>query len=528
MNTLNKTKINTFVLISILAFLNLAPVSAAWGQKLSAKVIAVEKGNVIEVLHKGKTLKISLYGIDCPKIIQLYGQKAQKFTSRTALNQSVLIEIHKHQSDTLYIGNVILPDGTNLNQSLLKKGLATWDRQNAPDNIKFQSLESIAKDMGVGIWAHAVTQDTDSAREITPPANNIVQHEKTNAPTEKTQAVDAPPMIITIIGILIIFLTALLFIVFQYKKNQRKKSPQKFKSKPIPKSNTIPIRKATEEETRPYVKQAEETIESNKRTIQALLNNLSDFVTSLVESNSTYTTKMSDHKDSIKTAITQAGVEEIKRLLLLELDQMQVNSNKYREQLRQANGTINEQQKIMEEIQLDAKIDALTKLTNRRAFDECLKEEFERAKRYGGTFSLAMLDIDFFKEVNDTYGHLAGDKTLQLFSKLFREQTRVHDSIGRFGGDEFIILLPQTSVDKAGIVMEKIRQKVQANTIMYDGDKIKVTISVGVGEIDLPAETIKNLIARVDAALYRAKESGRNRVMTAAIDKAPIEEQMIT
>jgi diguanylate cyclase (GGDEF)-like protein len=190
--------------------------------------------------------------------------------------------------------------------------------------------------------------------------------------------------------------------------------------------------------------------------------------------------------------------------------------------LEQANNTINEQRKKMAKLRVDAKMDFLTKLANRHAFNESLIEEFERAKRYGSTFSLSMIDIDSFKKVNDRFGHIAGDKTLQVIAKLLLDQTRVNDSVCRFGGEEFSILLPQASIDKAIIVMEKIRQKVQAKSIIHDGNKIKITISIGVGEIDLSSETKENLIKRVDAALYQAKKSGKNLVIASKINQPTI------
>lgn len=499
-------------IIGILAFLIFTTLSVAENQKFSAKVIAIEKGDVIKVLYKEKTLTIILYGIECLETSQIYGQKAQQFTSQSALNQSVIIEIQKQQNDTIYIGNVILADGTVLNQNIVKKGFATWDQKNAPNDIRLQSLQSIAEDMGVGMWANAVAPGSDQTRDTPLPTKDKSEHKKPNTAMWKIPTI-SPLLIIIIISILIVIFAAFVFLALRYKKNRRKKSPQKFTSNPIPKSGPISILKADEKESTPDFKQAEEAIESNKQAIQDLLNNLSDFVFTLVENNSTYDDKMKHHKVSINNAMTRAGVEETRRLLLSEIDQIQINSNKYRTQLEQANNTIDEQKTIMEKIQLNAKLDSLTNLANRGAFDESLKKEFERTKRYGGTFSLAMIDIDFFKKVNDKYGHIAGDKTLQAVAKLLREQTRVNDFVGRFGGEEFAILLPQTSADKAHSVMEKIREIVQANHIIYDGRKIKVTISIGVGEIDLPSETTESFIKRVDAALYRAKESGRNRVV---------------
>jgi diguanylate cyclase (GGDEF)-like protein len=517
----NKMKKTMISLSFILAFLILMPLSITWAdtwaEKFSTNVIAVEKGNVIKVLYRGKTLEITLYGIDCPEISQSFGQKARQFTSRTVLNKSVIIEIQKQQSDTQYMGNVILPDGTILNQNIVRKGLAAWDPKNAPDDIKLESLQLIAKDMGVGMWARNIASRTDIASDITLAKKNTSNDKKVTTPTWKTlwkTLVSSPLLIIGIkISILIIIFIALVFLALKYTNYRKKKIVQKPASIPPTKSDPTSPMMTIVEESETDFEQAQEAIESNRHAIQGLLDDLSGFVFTLVENNSTYDTEMTHHKTTIKNAMTRAGVEETKRLLLLEIDQIQTNSHNYRVQLDQANNTINQQKKIMTEIQHDAKLDFLTKLTNRRAFDKILKKEFERTKRYGGTFSLAMLDIDFFKKVNDKYGHITGDKTLQLISKLLREQTRVNDSVGRFGGEEFIILLPQTPMDKAHILMEKIRQKVQDSTIIRDGNKIKVTISIGVGEIDMPSETMGNFIKRIDAALYQAKKSGRNLVI---------------
>lgn len=509
----NKMKKIMICLSFILAFLILMPLSITWAEKFSTNVIAVEKGDVIKVLYKGKTLDITLYGIDCPEISQPFGQKARQFTSRTVLNKSVIIEILKQQSDTQYIGNVILPDGTILSQIIVRKGLAAWDLKNAPDDIKLQSLQLIAKDMGVGMWAKNMAPRTNIASDITPSRKNTSNDKEVTTPLWKNLTISPFLIIVIKISILIIIFIALVFLALKYTKYRKTKTVQKPASIPLTKSDPTSPLMTTVDEFHPDIEQAQEAIESNRHAIQGLLNDLSDFVFTLVENNSTYDTEMTHHKTSITNAMTRAGVEETKRLLLLEIDQIQINSHKYRAQLEQANNTINEQKKVMTEIQHDAKLDFLTKLINRRAFDKILTKEFERTKRYGGTFSLAMLDIDFFKKVNDNYGHITGDKTLQLIAKLLREQTRVNDSVGRFGGEEFIILLPQTSVNKARILMEKIRQKVQDSTIIRDGNKIKVTISIGVGEIDISSETMENLTKRVDAALYQAKKSGRNLVI---------------
>ncbi len=512
----------TTAITNILVLLILVSAPAAWDNKISGTVTDVKKGDTIKILHKGKTFIITLYGIICPEIMQPYGEQAKQFTSQAILNKAVTIDIHKRQSETEFIGNVILPDGTTLSQYLLKRGLGSWDQKSAPDDIELQSFQLLAKDMKVGIWTLSTSADRAQARDITPPARGSAKPEKVNIELPLNSSY---PLIIILSCTLAVVLLAFLLLAFQYRKIRNNKRPHKLGSNQRPpKSDFVSPRGATEEQSKPDTEKAEEAIESSRQTIKSLLSNLSDFVSGLVEDNSSYNDKMKDHKTSIKQAMTKAGVEEIRRLLILEIEHIETNSNKFRSQLDKANITITEQKRIMEEIKLDAKLDFLTKLANRRAFDESLKEELERTKRYGGTFSIAMLDIDFFKNVNDKHGHVAGDKTLQLVAKLMKAQTRTNDCVGRFGGEEFAILLPQTPVDKALIVAEKIREQVQMNALIHEGDKINVTISAGVGEVTRPTETMEELIERVDAALYKAKESGRNQVKLATPNQPPSEQ----
>jgi endonuclease YncB( thermonuclease family) len=221
-----------FFITGILAFLILAPVSTTWCQKLSGNVIAIEKGNIVKVFHEGKILGITLYGIHCLDPLTPYGQKALQFISRSALNQSVIIEVQKHQSDTHYTGTVTLPDGTILNQNLVKKGLATWDRQNAPGDIKLQSLESFAKNINAGLWANAVSPDTDSTSNITIAAKAASKQEKATIPSEKTRRISPLPILAITVGILMVLLAALIVLALHYKKNFAKKTPRKYLRQP--------------------------------------------------------------------------------------------------------------------------------------------------------------------------------------------------------------------------------------------------------------------------------------------------------
>ncbi len=151
--------------------------------------------------------------------------------------------------------------------------------------------------------------------------------------------------------------------------------------------------------------------------------------------------------------------------------------------------------------------DELTGLYNRRYFNEILKKEAQRAFRYKEPLSMIMYDIDHFKRVNDTYGHMVGDEVLKKLSEIIKSNVRNSDYIFRTGGEEFTILLPGTDLEKAYKVAEKLRKRIE-NEIF---DKVgKITISLGVAQYS-ENESTDNFIRRTDKALYSSKENGRNR-----------------
>lgn len=151
----------------------------------------------------------------------------------------------------------------------------------------------------------------------------------------------------------------------------------------------------------------------------------------------------------------------------------------------------------------DVRTDPLTGLNNRRALDETLAGQIALRARYGFSFSLAILDVDHFKQVNDNYGHLAGDGMLQQVSKLLESSVRETDFVARYGGEEFVILMAQTELDGACLLAERLRAKVAEET--------RVTLSGGVAAAR-EFESAGELLARADTALYQAKAAGRNQV----------------
>jgi diguanylate cyclase (GGDEF)-like protein len=160
--------------------------------------------------------------------------------------------------------------------------------------------------------------------------------------------------------------------------------------------------------------------------------------------------------------------------------------------------------------------DSLTGLYNRWYVLEKIDSEINRALRHGSPMSLLMLDIDHFKRVNDTYGHSAGDQVLQAVGKLLRESCRVYDVPGRYGGEEFCIVLPETKLGNTTVVAERIRQRLASTELACGDDQIVVTASIGIAGMDESQETHvlspAALIDRADRALYTAKRRGRNRI----------------
>ncbi|MBI5418125.1 GGDEF domain-containing protein [Candidatus Poribacteria bacterium] len=156
--------------------------------------------------------------------------------------------------------------------------------------------------------------------------------------------------------------------------------------------------------------------------------------------------------------------------------------------------------------------DELTKLFNRRYFNIKLKEHFGITVRYNQFFSCIMLDIDFFKKINDTYGHLCGDKILYSIAYILRKTLRSTDICCRWGGEEFILLLPCTELNGAIIVAERLRKKISIHPFKYENNNIMITASFGVVCYEKEIKNEREFINKVDHALYQAKINGRNRV----------------
>jgi len=165
-----------------------------------------------------------------------------------------------------------------------------------------------------------------------------------------------------------------------------------------------------------------------------------------------------------------------------------------------------------EEIYRMTIIDGLTGVFNKRYFEEALGREMARAQRYGRPLSILMFDIDHFKRVNDTYGHLAGDYVLQSLARVISTRARREEIFARYGGEEFVILLPETQKDGAMELAEQLRKRVASHTFVFEAEEIPVTVSIGVAMVQDESIPENELIRRADEKLYLAKAEGRNQV----------------
>ena len=178
--------------------------------------------------------------------------------------------------------------------------------------------------------------------------------------------------------------------------------------------------------------------------------------------------------------------------------------------VKERTGTL---QKMNDELRNLATHDCMTGLLNHSASLDALKSMQTSALRYGGVFAVIMIDIDHFKSINDQYGHQAGDKVIKAIANTLQASLRQSDSCGRYGGEEFIIILPQSDTQHASQLAERIRraiQRLKIEEVRYS----EITASFGIALFD-PANPEENLIARADQVLYEAKENGRNRVVVA-------------
>jgi diguanylate cyclase (GGDEF)-like protein len=168
-----------------------------------------------------------------------------------------------------------------------------------------------------------------------------------------------------------------------------------------------------------------------------------------------------------------------------------------------------------QQLEIISRTDALTGANNRRHFSELLEVELERCRRYRCDLSVMMFDLDYFKLVNDTYGHAAGDEALRTFARTLQlSGLRKNDFWGRLGGEEFALALPETDSDSALMPAERIRSKLEETSVQHEQVTFRITVSIGISQYQ-PGDTFETVLGRADQAMYEAKQTGRNRICRA-------------
>lgn len=264
-----------------------------------------------------------------------------------------------------------------------------------------------------------------------------------------------------------------------------------------------------------------EAKEAIKRMAATFVSNLAD----ITESTGNYQFKINNYQEQITSAHDMTNLNGILENLVVDIGKMSVDAKRNLTAFQETQKKVDEAEKQINELttKLDyiseaAHQDFLTGALNRRGMDAALVQEFERADRHGTPLTLAMMDIDHFKKINDTLGHSTGDVALAHLVKVVKSIIRSTDVLARYGGEEFIIILPGTKEDDAIEVIKGVQRDLTKNFFLHNNERVLITFSAGVAE-RFSNETVDEVLPRADAALYKAKQTGRNRVIGASEPK---------
>ncbi|MDL2358252.1 MAG: GGDEF domain-containing protein [Pseudomonadota bacterium] len=258
-----------------------------------------------------------------------------------------------------------------------------------------------------------------------------------------------------------------------------------------------------------------------KITVKNMMMTFIDRLGSVAASTGDFHEKIGGFSEKISRADNIGDLNEVLGEVLRETRLVQTEALKSRDRMIAARQEVLEAEQRI--VSLEAELrhmselvreDQLTGSLNRRGLDDVFERETARSDRRGTPLCLAMLDLDDFKRLNDTYGHLAGDGALKHLVRVVKDTLRSMDVIARFGGEEFLILLPETTVEAAAQTMTRLQRELTKHYFMHENDKLLITFSAGVA-LRIPNEEQAALVARADQAMYRAKKSGKNRVVVA-------------
>lgn len=266
-----------------------------------------------------------------------------------------------------------------------------------------------------------------------------------------------------------------------------------------------------------------------KETLRSMVSSFVSRLADITTSTGNYQNKIQQYHTQINEVEDISELNTILESLVGDIGEMNTEAKANHVTLLESQKKAQEAEKKINELTLKldyiseaAHEDFLTGALNRRGMDEALVREFERSDRHGTPLSLAMLDVDHFKKINDTMGHSTGDKALAHLSKVVKSILRSTDVLARYGGEEFVILLPGSNQKDAVTVVSGLQRDLTKNFFLHNNERVLITFSAGVAE-RLYGETVDSVLPRADAALYLAKQSGRNRVVGAEQPVANVE-----
>ncbi|MEZ0232793.1 MAG: GGDEF domain-containing protein [Methylophilaceae bacterium] len=266
-----------------------------------------------------------------------------------------------------------------------------------------------------------------------------------------------------------------------------------------------------------------------QETLKRMASTFVDRLVDLAETTDDYQAKIQGYQQKITTTKDIHELNTLLDNLMEDTRVMGLSAQRSRDILTETQQKVKEAElKIieltnqLEHISEVAHEDYLTGTLNRRGMDEALEREFSRAERYNVALSIAMMDIDHFKKINDTMGHTTGDQALAHLANVIKKTLRTTDVIARYGGEEFIIILPGTELSESITIVTRAQRELTRNFFMHNNERVLITFSAGVAQ-RLPGEDVNAMIPRADAALYQAKQSGRNRVIGAEMPDTEIE-----
>jgi diguanylate cyclase len=258
-----------------------------------------------------------------------------------------------------------------------------------------------------------------------------------------------------------------------------------------------------------------------KNTLKNMMNTFVTGLAEIAQSTGTFHDKINQYQNEIAATEDLMQLNVILKSLVVDINTMSAEARKSHDAFNETQQKVTEAEKKIDEltVKLDyisevAHEDFLTGALNRRGMDEAIEREFSRADRHNTALSIAMIDVDHFKKINDTMGHSAGDVALAHLAKVVKSVLRNTDVLARYGGEEFLILLPGSKQEDAVKVITGVQRNLTKNFFLHESDRVLITFSAGVAE-RMAGEQIDAVLPRADAALYIAKKSGRNRVIGA-------------